>query len=80
MELLNDCPECGKQLSKSRKYCACGWKIPTVKTTISIDRNCPYPTEKGPCNKQGSICPGNRGTTWFCSDHWYKAICESYKY
>lgn len=30
MFILKDCPECGKPLSKSRKYCKCGWKIGAI--------------------------------------------------
>ena len=77
MELLNDCPECGKQLSKSRKYCACGWKVPILKETTGL-RKCPYMTATGPCDDEGTVSPG-REKKWFCSAHWYIAISETYK-
>ncbi len=80
MELLNDCPECGKQLSKSRRYCACGWKTATLLEKSNSDRTCQYQTIHGPCKEFGTISPNNMGRKWFCSEHWYTAVCDKNKF
>jgi hypothetical protein len=80
MELLSDCPECGKQLSHSRKYCACGWRIAILNEKNVIDRNCQYQTSHGPCKESGTISPGKMDGKWFCRHHWYVAVQEKFKY
>lgn len=74
MELLKDCPECGKQLSKSRKYCACGWKILEIKECQIIDKNCAFLMTEGRCNETGTIAPHGSSGKWYCSMHWYEAM------
>lgn len=79
MTLLNDCPECGKQLSKTRKYCACGWRLPQIKETYSNNRDCQYVSALGRCEEMGTISPQGMGGKWFCAAHWYVATVEKIK-
>lgn len=81
MELPNDCPDCGKQLSKTRKHCTCGWKIAKFIEKNEIDRSCcQYQTPTGPCQELGTITPAGMGEKRFCRKHWYMATQEKSKY
>jgi len=74
MDFLKHCPECGKQLSKSRKYCACGWKIAEIKECEVVDRTCAFIEPEGRCRNLGSIAPHGSNSKWFCGKHWYEAM------
>ena len=78
MEIINNCPECGKQLSKSISRCSCGWKIPVVKELKVTERRCKHILPEGPCNRVGSIAPHGCGGKWYCGTHWYEAFRTEY--
>ena len=74
MNLFNDCPECGKQLTKSRKHCACGWKIAEIKECQVIDKKCGFMLVEGSCREIGTIAPHGSSGKWYCGLHWYEAM------
>lgn len=74
MEILNDCPECGKTLSNSKMYCSCGWKIAVIIEKQDLDRRCAFISIKGNCTNIGSIAPHGSNGKWYCGLHWYEAM------
>lgn len=81
MELPSDCPECGKQLSKTRKICGCGWRIAMFSEKNVVDQSyCQYQTIEGQCKEIGTVSPGGLSGKWFCRKHWYLATQEKFQH
>ena len=74
MDIIKDCPECGKTLSRSKTYCSCGWKIVVLLENQIVDRRCAFITPKERCNNKGSIAPYGSNGKWYCGRHWYEAM------
>jgi hypothetical protein len=73
MKMLDDCPECGKQLKKSRSRCTCGWKVNVMKDS-GIEKLCGFLLPDGNCTRIGTIAPYGSGGRWYCNRHWYEAM------
>lgn len=78
MELLSDCPDCGKQLKNAKRSCTCGWKIVEINQPEKKDHTCGFLLPKGECKNIGTIAYG-RSQRWYCGSHWYEAMFSSYK-
>lgn len=78
MSLINDCPDCGSQLSHQAERCRCGWVL-IKETTTKIDKSkCHYFVNGVQCNELGSVGISIRCNEWYCSAHAAKLRKESY--
>ena len=72
MNLIYDCPECGKVLSAKLKCCSCGWMMKEQHNEDNAYQ-CQFQVRDMRCENVGTICRSVKGTSrkWYCSKHWY---------
>lgn len=79
MNLINDCPDCGNQLSYNSKRCRCGWHLTSEQKTDLKQFNCQYVSNGVQCSESGTSSYVLRGKEWFCSKHANLLRDESFK-
>jgi len=65
------CPDCGKHIMDTSKYCTCGWQKVSSAAAPTTDHRCQFQSNGRRCPLPATVCEAlyGAGRAWYCFDH-----------